>query len=122
MQRDNLDALNELMITSKPPMSALSSAQKTGFTRKYNSQNHPVLFHMGGEPIRRKLEVPAEDREGEIFEEEPDFGADVSEEEGGQEEDENVNQDSLISESKKRKRAPASSSSTGRAKKSRAKK
>ena len=115
MQRDNLDALNELMITSKPPMSALTSAQKTGFTRKYNSQNHPVLFHMGGEPIKRKLEAPAEDREGEIFEEEPDFGGDVSEED-----DENVNQDSLISESKKRRNAP--SSSTGRIKKQRTKK
>ncbi|KAI9269006.1 replication factor RFC1 C terminal domain-containing protein [Phascolomyces articulosus] len=121
MQRDNLEALNELMISSsnaKKPFAALSAAQKSTFTRKYNSQNHPVLFHIGGETIKKKLAAPAEDREGEIYEEEPDFGADVSEEEDV--EDETVDQDSLISESKKRKKAPGSSS--GRSKKQKSKK
>ncbi|KAI9495659.1 replication factor RFC1 C terminal domain-containing protein [Zychaea mexicana] len=115
MQRDNLDALNELIITSKKPMAALSTAQKTAFTRTYNSQNHPILFQVAGEPIKKKLDAPAEDREGEIFGEDPDFGMAVSDEESS---GEDLGQDRLISESKiKRRPRPSSSSSSGRLRK-----
>lgn len=35
MQRDTLDTLNELCLEKKKPMSAMTTSQKTKFTRKY---------------------------------------------------------------------------------------
>ncbi|KAI8142314.1 replication factor RFC1 C terminal domain-containing protein [Fennellomyces sp. T-0311] len=102
MDRGNFDALNEIVIAAKPPMSSLSTAQKSGFTRKYNATTHPIIFHAGGPSIGKTGEATkAQDVEGEFFEEEPDYAAaDVSEEEV--EEDESTSGDSLIKESKKR--------------------
>ncbi|KAI9316053.1 replication factor RFC1 C terminal domain-containing protein [Dichotomocladium elegans] len=100
MQRETLDTLNDLALASKKPMTHLTSQQKTKFTRRYNENEHPVLFQSGGELMKRNLAIPTEEPEGQIFEEETFFGDDVSEEEAG---DEDISKDKLIKQPKKKK-------------------
>lgn len=69
---------------------------------RYNSQNHPTLFHTAGTPIKKvAAAAPAEDIENEFFEEDADYGLDVSEEE--EEEEEDIKDDTLIKQAEKRK-------------------
>ncbi|KAI7885021.1 DNA replication factor C, large subunit, partial [Lichtheimia hyalospora FSU 10163] len=102
MQRDTLDTLNELCLETKKPMSAMTTSQKTKFTRKYNERDHPVLFQTS-EVIKKNIALPTEEPEGQIVEEESYFGEDVSEEEE-EEEGEDVSHDKLIKPKKSGKR------------------
>ncbi|CDH56922.1 replication factor c subunit 1 [Lichtheimia corymbifera JMRC:FSU:9682] len=117
MQRDTLDTLNELCLEKKKPMSAMTTSQKTKFTRKYNERDHPVLFQTS-EVIKKNVALPTEEPEGQIVEEESYFGEDVSEEED-EEEEGDVSQDKLIKSKKpsgKRKQKEQGGASRSKAK------
>lgn len=69
-------------------------------SNRYNSETHPTLFHVTGAPIKKAAPAaPAEDIENELFEEEVDYGEDVSEEE-----EEDIKGDKFIKQSENRKR------------------
>lgn len=58
------------------------------------------MFHVAGAPIKKAAPAaPAEDIENELFEEEVDYGEDVSEEE-----EEDIKGDKFIKQSENRKR------------------
>lgn len=113
LDKENLETLSDLQITSKKPMAQLSTKQKTTLTKTYNSRSHPTIFAEGGPVIKKHITAPAEDREGELFEEEEEepttFGEDVSEEE----EEDDVKADALIkaAQQKRRQRDPGEESS-----------
>lgn len=55
------------------------------------------MLQPGGQTIKKAIAVPMDDPEGTIFEDEADFGADVSEEEGEKvEDDTNLAKDKYI--------------------------
>jgi len=100
LDKDLVDAIAELeypLRGQKSLSSKMSSAIKTKFTKIYNAGSHPVMLQPGGQTIKKAIAVPMDDPEGTIFEDEADFGADVSEEEGEKvEDDTNLAKDKYI--------------------------
>ncbi|CAO3693827.1 unnamed protein product [Umbelopsis ramanniana] len=84
LDKDLVDAIAELeypLKGQKTLQSQLTTSIKTAFTKKYNSTSHPVMLQPGGQTIKKAIAVPMDDPEGTIFDDEADFGGDVSEEE-----------------------------------------
>ncbi|KAI7887255.1 replication factor RFC1 C terminal domain-containing protein [Mucor mucedo] len=82
LDRENLDILSELTFLApkeKAPFASLPTKVKTAFTRQYNSKNHPILFQLSGNPIKKVASGPKEDIESTVVAE--DDSAYVEEEE-----------------------------------------
>ncbi|KAI7908090.1 replication factor RFC1 C terminal domain-containing protein [Cokeromyces recurvatus] len=117
LDRENLDTLNELVFTEsgKLPLVQIPTKVKTAFTREYNSKNHPILFQVGGVPIKKIVSGPKEDAEGTIIEEDEPIGDDSPvEEESVNEEDAMDSKYIKEASSKKRKTTGTGSSSNSR--------
>ncbi|KAI9281040.1 replication factor RFC1 C terminal domain-containing protein, partial [Sporodiniella umbellata] len=54
LDRESLETLNDIICTTdkkKTPMAEIPTKTKTSFTKKYNSERHPILFQPLGEPV-----------------------------------------------------------------------
>ncbi|KAI9284892.1 replication factor RFC1 C terminal domain-containing protein [Umbelopsis sp. AD052] len=94
LDKDLVDAIAELEFPlrgQKTLQSQLTTSIKSTFTRKYNSTSHPVMLQPGGQTIKKAIAVPMDDPEGTIFDDEADFGGDVSEEEQAADNDDATN-------------------------------
>ncbi|KAK4516373.1 uncharacterized protein ATC70_011344 [Mucor velutinosus] len=126
LDRENVDALSDLTFApaGKHPMQQVPSKTKTAFTRAYNAQSHPILFQIGGAPIKRSVSGPREDAVGTIVEDDEPIGDDLSEdeEETTSEQDLQEIKKYLKEVPKKKKAAAASGSGRGTSKKLKTKK
>ncbi|KAL7319919.1 DNA replication factor C complex subunit Rfc1 [Mucor circinelloides] len=126
LDRENLDVLSDLTFApaGKHPLQQVPTKSRTAFTRAYNAKSHPILFQIGGAPIKRSVSGPREDAVGTIVEDDEPIGDDLSEEE----EETTAEQDlqeikKYMKEApKKRKAAAASGSGRGTSKKAKSKK
>ncbi|GAN09055.1 DNA replication factor C, large subunit [Mucor ambiguus] len=115
LDRENLDVLSDLTFApaGKHPLQQVPSKTKNAFTRAYNAQSHPILFQIGGDPIKRSVSGPREDAVGTIVEDDEPIGDDLSEAE-----EETTNEQDLQEIKKYMKEAPkkkAVASGSGRA-------
>ncbi|CAM0137347.1 unnamed protein product [Umbelopsis sp. WA50703] len=100
LDKDLVDAIAELeypLKGQKTLASQLNPKIKTAFTKTYNAGSHPVMLQPGGQTVKKAIPVAMDDPEGTIFEEEGDFGGDVSEEEAAPADDDtNLAKDKYI--------------------------
>lgn len=90
----------------------------------YNAQSHPILFQIGGAPIKRSVSGPREDAVGTMVEDDEPIGDDLSEaeEETTAEQDLQEIKKYIKEAPKKKKAAVASGSGRGTSKKLKTKK
>ncbi|KAI8059451.1 P-loop containing nucleoside triphosphate hydrolase protein [Gongronella butleri] len=85
LDKENLEALNDVSLDDKPPMNLIPAANKRKFNAAYKKRSHPVLFELSDTtPLKSKAKVAVdmqEDREGAIFEVEEDEAALASDDE-----------------------------------------
>ncbi|OAD03233.1 hypothetical protein MUCCIDRAFT_110087 [Mucor lusitanicus CBS 277.49] len=126
LDRENLDVLSDLTFApaGKHPLQQVSTKAKTAFTRAYNAQSHPILFQIGGAPIKRSVSGPREDAVGTMVEDDEPIGDDLSEaeEETTAEQDLQEIKKYIKEAPKKKKAAVASGSGRGTSKKLKTKK
>jgi hypothetical protein len=88
---------------------------------RYNAKNHPILFQIGGEAIKKSVSGPKEDAEGTIIEEDKPIGDDLSEDENSDEKEDPENdikdikyikESTKTTKGKKRKNTASTSSAT----------
>ena len=86
--------------------------------QRYNAKHHPLLFQVGGTPIKKDTATPKEDAEGTIFEEEEEGEGEPAEEAAAEDNDEDaIDADKFIKTSKKRNSPANAGSSQKRGKK-----
>ncbi|KZT38716.1 DNA replication factor C, large subunit [Sistotremastrum suecicum HHB10207 ss-3] len=112
LSREDWDSLVELGVgdhKDETVLKKISTATKTSFTRKYNTQDHPIPFHKATDlgKVPKKLgDGPAPDHE-DVF----DVDDDVEEEDTKESKDvDSISKDKLIKESKPKGKAKAKTS------------
>ncbi|KAI8991740.1 replication factor RFC1 C terminal domain-containing protein [Mycotypha africana] len=130
LDRDSLDTLNDIAFqrkkTDKQPFAGIPTANKTAFTRMYNSMSHPVLFQAAGIAVQKSVSAPKEDAVGTLVAEDEPLGeeAPLDEESDAEEDPEaEIEKDKFIkgkskaaaaAKGKKRKATTSSSQSKSR--------
>lgn len=120
----NRSQLNPELHSRERKFDLAPERRKTNLLISYNAKSHPILFQIGGAPIKRSVSGPREDAVGTIVEDDEPIGDDLSEEE----EETTAEQDlqeikKYMKEApKKRKAAAASGSGRGTSKKAKSKK
>lgn len=101
-----------------------TKSRDSRLNHSYNAQSHPILFQIGGAPIKRSVSGPREDAVGTIVEDDEPIGDDLSEaeEETTSEQDLEEIKKYMKEAPKKRKAAAASGSGRGTSKKLKTKK
>ncbi|CEP16995.1 hypothetical protein [Parasitella parasitica] len=126
LDRENLDALSDLTFApaGKHPLQQVPAKSKTAFTRIYNAKSHPILFQIGGAPVKRSsVAGPREDAVGTIIEDDEPIGDDLSEDEQETTKEEDLKEiKKYVKEMPKKRKAVASGSGGTTTKKLKSKK